>query len=174
LLIGCNVRNHEPRASAAGPFPALIGACLARLIRLHLADGELQVARAAVAPHGRGDLRAGLVEATMRRRSLELSTGLPSYLMITSPGFTPALSAGPSPSTLDTSAPAARGMPIASATSRETSPINTRSGRAPPYLCAQLLADPHRLVDRDGERDSRVGPGRREICELTPTTSPAC
>jgi len=67
----------------------------------------------------------GLVLPTMRGRSLDFSTGLPSNLMMMSPNSTPALSAGAPASTPLTRAPCGLPKPIDSATSLLTGPICT-------------------------------------------------
>ena len=67
----------------------------------------------------------GRVEPTMRGRSLELSTGLPSKLTMMSVASTPALSAGLPFSTELTSAPRGRSRPNEVARSRVTSWITT-------------------------------------------------
>jgi len=70
-------------------------------------------------------LLPGLVAATMRGKSLELFTGLPSNLRITSLASIPALSAGPFFSTLLISAPTGLLRPNDSASSRVNSWIVT-------------------------------------------------
>src|SRR5690606_16960935 len=67
----------------------------------------------------------GLVSPTIRGRSDQRLIVSPWNEVMTSPGLTPASSAGPSASTLLTSAPSALGRPIASATSLPTSLICT-------------------------------------------------
>ena len=61
----------------------------------------------------------------MRGRSVAVSTLWPLNFRMMSPGWMPALSAGPPGSTLETSAPCAFGNPSESATSFVTSPIAT-------------------------------------------------
>ena len=69
------------------------------------------------------DVVPGLVSPTNRGKSDQRVIGLSPNLVITSPGKTPALSAGASGSTPPTNAPSALGKPMAWATSLLTSPI---------------------------------------------------
>ena len=56
-------------------------------------------------------LEPGLVAATSGGSWFELSIGLPLYERMTSPGLSPAFSAGPPDSTVETSAPCGRSRP---------------------------------------------------------------
>ena len=76
---------------------------------------------------------------------------------MTSPGSTPAFSAGPPASTDCTSAPIGLPRPIDSATSRVSAGDDDADAAADDAPAdAQLLRDARRLVDRDRERDAHV------------------
>ncbi|MNT36495.1 hypothetical protein D3C72_1725810 [compost metagenome] len=82
----------------------------------------------------------GLVLPTRRGRSLGFSIALPSNLVMTSPGSTPAFSPGEPASTPRTSAPCALPRPMASATSFVTwsicTPMRPRETRPEVRSCS--------------------------------------
>jgi predicted porin len=118
--LGATTINYSmsTQSSNTGVAAAVLSVFSSATVTLRVSDLPLrQTSRVEVVP--------GLVSPTKRGKSDQRPIGLSPNLVITSPGKTPALSAGASGSTPPTKAPSALGKPMACATSLLTSPICT-------------------------------------------------
>ena len=133
----------KPRVCAAAESLDWAGLSAAFLIGFSASISAITTVRFLVLPR-RNTVRVllvpGLVLPTIRGRSLDLSTGLPSNWMMISPASTPAFSAGAPVSTARTSAPRGLPKPIDSATSLLTwsicTPIRPRVTRPVARSCS--------------------------------------
>ncbi len=120
-------RKLRPRRCEAGVAVGSGSRSPARAVRSSSKAATVTVSvRSAPWRHTRtGTREPGAVPATMRGKSVERSTGLPSKLNTTSPGSMPPRAAGELFSTPRIRAPVARGRRSVSASSRSTASIAT-------------------------------------------------